>query len=331
MTTLLANRPNSRALALIALRFAPLMLFVALCIVFATLSDRFLSLANFRNILAQSTHVAVMAIGMTFVLLVRGVDLSVGSVMYLVAVAMGLYLSGVPLFLSIPAIVLIGAAFGAINASFITGLNIASFIVTLATLFVFRGLALYLSGTKMVFQSDTVQTLGRSSFLGIPWAIWIAAAVAGAAWVTLTQTPYGRQIYAVGADPESAAKAGIKVRPIIFSVFCICGACAAIGALISVSQVGAAAATFGYQEEFPVIAASVLGGTSLFGGRGGVFGSIFGAVLVQTTANGLVMLNADPYLYPLVNSLIIFIAAWVDGRRRLMTERIEQRKIRVET
>jgi len=328
--TSLVNGLNSRALALIALRFAPLMLFVALCIVFGALSDRFLSLANFRNILAQSTHVAVMAIGMTFVLLVRGVDLSVGSVMYLVAVAMGLYLSGLPLALSIPAIVLIGAAFGAVNACFVTGLRIASFIVTLATLFIGRGFALYLSETKMVFQSDTVQTLGRSSFLAIPWAIWIAAAVACAAWVTLTQTPYGRQIYAVGADPDSAAKAGIRVQPIVFSVFCICGACAAIGALISVSQVGAAAATFGYQEEFPVIAAAVLGGTSLFGGRGGVFGSIFGAVLVQTTANGLVMLNADPYLYPLVNSLIIFIAAWVDGRRRLMTERIEQRKIRVE-
>ena len=324
------NRLNARSLVLIALRLAPLMLFVVLCVAFGLLSDRFLSLANFRNILTQSTHVAVMAIGMTFVLLVRGVDLSVGSVMYLVAVTMGLYLSDVPLFLSIPAIVLIGAAFGAINACFITGLRIASFIVTLATLFIGRGFALYLSETKMVFQSDTVQTLGRSSFLGLPWAIWIAAVVACAAWVTLTQTPYGRQIYAVGADPDSAAKAGIRVQPIIFSVFCICGACAAIGALISVSQVGAAAATFGYQEEFPVIAAAVLGGTSLFGGRGGVFGSIFGAVLVQTTANGLVMLNANPYLYPLVNSLIIFVAAWVDGRRRLMTERIEQRKIRVE-
>jgi ribose transport system permease protein len=324
------TRLDSRILVLILLRLAPLILFALLCVVFGLLSDRFLSIANFRNILTQSTHVAVMAIGMTFVLLVRGVDLSVGSVMYLVAVVMGLYLSGVSLFVAIPAIILIGATFGAINACFITGLRIAPFIVTLATLFIGRGFTLYLSETKMVFQSDTVQTLGRSSFCGLPWAIWIAAAVACVAWVTLTQTPYGRQIYAVGADPDSAAKAGIRVQPIIFSVFCICGACAAIGALISASQVGAAAATFGYQEEFPVIAAAVLGGTSLFGGRGGVFGSIFGAVLVQTTANGLVMLNANPYLYPLVNSVIIFIAAWVDGRRRLMTERIEQRKIRVE-
>jgi ribose transport system permease protein len=317
---------NSRTLILIVLRLAPLMLFAILCIAFGLLSDRFLSLANFRNILTQSTHVAVMAIGMTFVLLVRGVDLSVGSVMYLVAVVMGLYLSDV----SIPVIMLIGAAFGAINACFIIGLRIAPFIVTLATLFIGRGFALYLSETKMVFQSDTVQALGRTSFFGLPWAIWIAAVVAVVAWITLTQTPYGRQIYAVGADPDAAGKAGIRVQAIMFSVFCICSVCAAIGALISVSQVGAASATFGYQEEFPVIAAAVLGGTSLFGGRGGVFGSIFGAVLVQTTSNGLVMLNANPYLYPLVNSLIIFIAAWVDGRRRLMTERLEQRKIRVE-
>jgi hypothetical protein len=115
------NRLDSCNLLLIALRLAPLMLFAVLCVVFGLLSDRFLSLANFRNILTQSTHVAVMAIGMTFVLLVRGVDLSIGSVMYLVAVVMGLYLSEVSLFAAVPAILLIGAAFGAINACFITG------------------------------------------------------------------------------------------------------------------------------------------------------------------------------------------------------------------
>jgi ribose transport system permease protein len=321
---------NRQRFALLALRFAPLLLFVVLVVAFGSLSDRFLTFANLRNIVTQATHVAVMAIGMTFVLLVRGVDLSVGSVMYLAVVVLGLYLPDLPLAISIPAILLIGVAFGAINAWFTTYLRIAAFMTTLATLFIGRGLALYLSETKMVFQSDTVQTLGRSSALGVPWAIWILAAVAAIAWVVLTQTPYGRQIYAVGADPDAAAKAGIRVKAIVFSVFCICSGCAAIGALISVAQVGAASATFGYQSEFPVIAAAVLGGTSLFGGRGGVLGSIFGAVLVQTTENGLVMLNADPYLYPLVNSTIIFIAAWVDGQRTVITERLEQRKIRVE-
>jgi predicted ABC-type sugar transport system permease subunit len=153
-----------------------------------------------------------------------------------------------------------------------------------------------------------------------------------------TNVPAPRRDCATPSErrPAIASRTTLRLTPkrsdqaITFSVFCICSVCAAIGALISVSQVGAASATFGYQEEFPVIAAALLGGTSLFGGRGGVFGSIFGAVLVQTTSNGLVMLNANPYLYPLVNSVIIFIAAWVDGRRRLMTERLEQHKIRVE-
>lgn len=321
---------HNRRIILALLKNAPLIMFVVLLIAFSLLTDSFLSFANFRNIVTQATPVAVMAIGMTFVLLVRGVDLSIGSTMYLVAVVMGLYLADLPLALSLPLILLLGLAFGAVNAFFVTRFHIAPFIVTLATLFIGRGLALYLSETKMVFQSDTVQTLGRSSALGVPWAIWIMLVVALVAWVVLAQTPYGRQIYAVGADPDAAAKAGIRVRPIVFSVFCICGVCAAVGALISVSQIGAASATFGFQKEFPVIAAAVLGGTSLFGGRGGVFGSIFGAVLVQTTENGLVMMNADPYLYPLVNALIIFVAAWVDGRRTAITERLERRKIRVE-
>ena len=149
------------------------MLFAILCVAFGLAADRFLSLANFRNILAQSTHVAVMAIGMTFVLLVRGVDLSVGSVMYLVAVTMGLYLPDLPLFVSIPAIILIGAAFGAINAAFVTGLRIAPFIVTLATLFIGRGFALYLSETRMVFHSHSGYWVSKSSFftcISVGWS-----------------------------------------------------------------------------------------------------------------------------------------------------------------
>ena len=131
--------------------------------------------------------------------------------------------------------------------------------------------------------------------------------------MVLRETTFGRQIYAVGADPEAAAKAGIDVRRIVFSVYCICGVCAAIGGIVSASQVAAASSTFGYQKEFPVIAAAVLGGTSLFGGRGGVLGTVFGAVLIQTVENGLVMINADPYVYPLVISAIIFIAVLVDS------------------
>jgi ribose transport system permease protein len=319
------NRP-----LLALLRFAPLLLFALLFVSFGVASDRFLTVVNLRNIVTQASHTAIMAIGMTFTLLVRGVDLSVGSAMYLAAVVLGLYLRGLPLALAMPVLMLIGCAFGALNAVFVTRLRIAPFIVTLSALFIGRGLALWLSDTKDVYQSDLVLRLGRDSALGVPWAIWFLLAVVAVAWSVLTQTPYGRQIYAVGADPEAAAKAGIRVRSVVFSVYCICSVCAVIGGVVSVSQVGSASATFGYQEEFPVIAAAVLGGTSLFGGRGGVLGSVFGAILVQTTENGLVMLDANPYLYPLVVAGIIFLAALLDGRRTALVERLERRTIRVE-
>ncbi len=317
-------------LALLALQGAPLLLFLVLIALFGALSPRFLTPVNFLNVLTQSAHVAVVATGMTFVLLVGGIDLSVGSCMYLAVAVLGLYLKSWPLAFSVPIVLLIGLAYGALNAWFITRLRVAAFITTLATLFVGRGLALYLTGTHLVFMSDAVLRAGRSSFAGLPWALWSFLAVVAVAWTVLRQTPYGRQIYAVGADPDAAAKAGLDVRRILFSVYCISGVCAAAGGLVSISQVAAASSTFGYQQEFPVIAAAVLGGTSLFGGRGGIPGTVFGTVLIQTVQNGLVMINANPYLYPLVISVIIFLAVLVDSQRTEILERMERRQIRVE-
>ena len=155
--------------------------------------------------------------------------------------------------------------------------------------------------------------------LGIPSAIWIFLRSSSAAWVTLRHTTFGRQIYAVGADPEAAAKAGIACQAIaVRGLLHLRRLRRRSAALVSAARCGAASSTFGFKKEFPVIAAAVLGGTSLFGGRGGVVGTVFGAVLIQTVENGLVMTNADPYVYPLIISVIIFIAALVDGRRRLM-------------
>jgi ribose transport system permease protein len=315
---------------LLLLQNAPLLLFIVLIVIFGLMSGRFLTPTNFVNILIQAAHIAIIGIGMTFVLLIAGIDLSVGATMYVSAAVLGIYLKGLPAVLSFPLTALIGLAFGAVNAWFITRLRVAAFITTLATLFIGRGLGLYLSDTKMVFFNDEILTFGRSSYLGIPSAIWAFAAVFAIAFVVLRETTFGRQIYAIGADPEAAAKAGINVRRIVFAVYCICGLCAAIGGIVSASQVAAASSTFGFQKEFPVIAAAVLGGTSLFGGRGGVVGTVFGAVLIQTVENGLVMLNANPYLYPLIISSIIFIAVFIDSSRTAILERLERRKIRVE-
>jgi ribose transport system permease protein len=134
----------------------------------------------------------------------------------------------------------------------------------------------------------------------------------------------------VGQDPAAAAKAGLKVPLILFGVYAISGVCAALGGLVSLTQVAAASSTFGFQKEFPVIAAAVLGGTSLFGGRGTVVGTAFGALLIQTVETGLVMSNTDPYAYPLVIAGIIFLAVLVDAQRTRIAARLNRRKIRID-
>lgn len=321
---------DANRLRLLVLQNAPLLLFVLLIATFAILSERFLTPTNFLNILAQAAHIAIIAIGMTFVLLVAGIDLSVGANMYASCIVVALYMKGMHPVFGFTVAGMLGLLFGAFNALMIVKLRVPAFIATLSTLFIGRAIALYLSGVKMIGFGREILLLGRSSFLGVPAAIWIFLAVFLIAWIVLRQTTFGRQIYAVGADPEAAKKAGIDVPKILFAVYCICGLLAGIGGMVSATQVAAASSTFGFQKEFPVIAAAVLGGTSLFGGRGGVVGTVFGAVLIQTVENGLVMTNADPYVYPLIISAIIFIAVLVDSIRTGMLERLERRKIRVE-
>lgn len=321
---------TSTRASLAILRLAPALLFVAVVVLFALLSPRFLDARNFANILTQSANVAIIAVGMTFVLLLAGVDLSVGAAMYVCAAVAGLYFKDLPAPAAMALMVSVGALFGAVNALFIVGLGIAAFVVTLATLFIGRGLALHLSETKMVFAGDAVLAFGQGAFLGISYAVWTMAVVLLIAFWVQQSTPYGRYLYAIGADRDGARKAGIPVRRVIFATYVLCGALAGLGGFISFSQVAAASSGFGLQKEFPVIAAAVLGGTSLFGGRGSVLGSVFGAILIQTVQNGLVLLNANPYLYPLVISAIIFIAVLLDSQRTRILARLTRRRIRIE-
>ncbi|WGF90122.1 ABC transporter permease [Marinivivus vitaminiproducens] len=317
-------------LRLFLLQYASLILFLAVILVFSLLSARFFAVQNFLNILIQASHVAILGTGMTFVLLVAGIDLSVGAVMYLSVALLGTYFVGLPTLGSLALCALFGLIFGLVNAFFIVGVRVAAFITTLATLFIGRGIALFVTETKMVFYDSTILSLGRTSFLGIAWALWVAAAVFVVAWITLTQTRFGRQIYAVGENPDAAKKAGINVPVILLAVYAISGTLAGIAGFVSITQVGAASPTFGIEKEFAAIAAAVLGGTSLFGGRGGLIGTLFGAVLIQTVNNGLVIVNANPYVYPLVTALIIFLAVLVDSQRSRLLEAMNRRTIRVE-
>lgn len=323
---------STNRLALAALKNAPLILFAVVLIFFAYLSPKFIEPRNLLNILVQSSSIAVVAAGMTFVLLTAGIDLSVGSIMFVAAVFAGkMMLAGQPLALAFGVILLIGLVFGAVNAFFITRLKVIAFIVTLATLYIGRGFGLLLSETRAMNLPEALLQVGAARPLGIPLPVLIFGVVFLVGHVVLTRTAFGRQLYAVGNDAAAARKAGINVAQVLFAVYLISGFCAALGGLVSVAQLGAVSPTFGNQREFAAVAAAVIGGTSLFGGRGGLIpGTMLGAILIQTVENGLVIVNADPYLYPLMMGAIIFLAVLIDSFRHAQLLKLGRSKIRAE-
>jgi ribose transport system permease protein len=312
------------------LRRASALIFLAALAVFSSLSPRFLAGSNFLNILIQSASTAIVATGMTFVMLTAGIDLSVGSVMFVSAALAGkLALDGQPLWLVCLTILIAGTLYGVFNALCVTWLRIIPFIVTLATLYFGRGFGLWLTETRAMNLPESILRIGSARVVGVPFPVVTLALVVVTAHLILTRASFGRQIYAVGADAEAARKAGIRVGHIQFAVYVISGFCAALGGLVSIAQLGAVSPTFGNQREFAAIAAAALGGVSLFGGRGAVLpGTLLGALLIQTIENGLVIANADPYLYPLVMSAIIFVAALFDSLRNKHLRRSQRRVIR---
>jgi ribose/xylose/arabinose/galactoside ABC-type transport system permease subunit len=176
----------------------------------------------------------------------------------------------------------------------------------------------------------SVLEFGRLSVFGVPLPVIVFALVVLAAWVVLTRTQFGRQIYAVGNDADAARKAGINVDWVTARVYVISSACAALAGFVLIAQIGRLDQAFGEGREFDVIAAAVLGGTSLFGGIGSAFSAVVGATLIQTVKAGLVFTGVNLYLQPIVLGLIIFIAVLVDSLRTRFRERIGQRMIRIE-
>jgi ribose transport system permease protein len=309
-------------------RWISLAIFVSLIASFGLLSPRFLTVDNLGAILVQSSWLIVVALGMNLVLLTAGVDLSVGAAMYLAAVAVGLGLPDAPVLVCLLAAIVVGGAFGAFNASLIVGLGLPAFIVTLATIFVGRGVGLFFSSTRIVYASSPVADFGRASIGGIPIPLLLAACAVLVGWVLLNRTAVGPYIRSIGADAEGARRVGVPIRAVTWSVYVSCGAFAGLAGFISLSQTSAASGAFGQNAEFLAIAAAVLGGTSLFGGRGNLWAPVIGAVLIMTVQNGLVMINANPYVYPVITGAVIFIAALFDSIRSRVQARLERRAIR---
>jgi ribose transport system permease protein len=208
-------------------------------------------------------------------------------------------------------------------------LRLLPFIVTLAVLYAGRGLGLLLTQTRAMNLPESVLRLGAGRLLGLPSPVWILVALLAATQFTLSRTQFGRQLYACGNNLEAARRAGVRTERVLAVAYVVSSCCAALGAVVSLAQLGAVSPTFGNQREFAAIAAAVLGGTSLFGGRGTVFpGAALGAILIQTVESGLVIVNADPYLYPLVQAAVIFLAVLLDSLRHAAMKRLEVRKVR---
>ena len=305
--------PLSRLLDL-----APVALFVLVLGVFGMMSRAFRTAGNLTQILVQSASTVVVGTGMTFVLIAGGVDLSVGAVMFVgAAIAGKMMLGGQPLPLCLLAMLAVGAAGGAINAILTTRLRLVAFLATLATLYIGRGVGRWITQTRAMNLPDSFLALGSSKWLGIPMPLWIAGTVVVVAQLVLSHTPFGRRLFAVGNNAEAARKAGLRPDRILAVVYVLCGTCAGAGGVLALSQLGSVSPKFGELYEFDAITAAVLGGTSLFGGRGNVLpGTVLGAVLLKGIFNGLVIVQADPYLYPLITSAIIFGAVLLDGLRR---------------
>ncbi|MEJ8475286.1 ABC transporter permease [Roseibium algae] len=323
--------------------------FVALILVFcffAIAAPNFLSAAN---VLIMSKHVALnafLAIGMTFVIITGGIDLSVGSIVGLCAMVAGwLVLYGIdPGFgwsiqfntIEICLIVMaVGIAVGVINGLLITRLSVAPFIATLGTLYVARGAALLLSngGTfpnltgNAEYGSDSFRVLGAGEVIGIPVSIWLMVVVALISAYVARRTPLGRHIYAVGGNERGAALSGVKVNRVKMAVYMFSGFCAALVGLIIASQLQAAHPATGETFELNAIAAAVLGGTSMSGGRGRIIGTVIGAFVIGILSDGLVMMGVSSFWQTVIKGVVIIAAVVIDqAQQKLQAKMVMQQQ-----
>jgi ribose transport system permease protein len=313
------------------LRHTSLLLFILVFLFFGSQSSRFFQLENILNIIKNAAFTGVVAVGMTFVLLTGGIDLSVGSIIYLSALCAGLFMQqGFEVVPGLIVALLIGALFGVINAFCIVKLKIAPFIVTLATLVAGRGLGTAITESHAIDYPRSVLNFGVSSVLGIPLPVIVFVAVVMTAHFVLTRSQFGRQLYAVGNDVEAAKKAGINTDHLTFLAYVVSGLCAALGGFILIAQIGRLTQPFGEGKELEVIAAAVLGGVSLFGGLGSAFGAVIGSVLIQMVQTGLVFMAVNLYLQPMIQAAIIFLAVFLDSLRSSRLAKFKRRHIRTE-
>jgi ribose/xylose/arabinose/galactoside ABC-type transport system permease subunit len=291
---------------------------------FCVESPEFRTKSNVLLILLQVSVTGILAIGVLFTILTAGIDLSVGSLLAVAGMFSALFAQQDSSLLFLPAAfmipLIIGLFGGAINGAVIAGAGVNPLIVTLGTLTAYRGFVVWFRVNPIYNLSPAYRAIGQSSLAAIPVPVLIFLGTAVLAAIVLNLTRFGRHVYAVGGNEEAARAAGINVRMVKLCVYMISGVCAGLGGLVFTSRLGAAQAISGQGFELQAIAAVVVGGASLFGGRGTVSKTLVGALIIGVLFNGLVMLNVSSPVQQMVIGSIIIAAVWFDGVMRKVKE-----------
>ena len=290
---------------------------IVVAVVFSLVTDTFLTQLNLLNIVRQIAPLMIVAVAMTFVITTGGIDLSVGSTLALVnalaAISLG---ANVPWPVVVILMLLAGSAIGVVQGYFVAYEGIPPFIVTLAGLSMIRGLALLLTrGYSIPIDPDSpFNEIGRGWLAGVPLPAILAVAVLIVGYIVFDETAFGRYVTGIGANAEAVRRAGVNTRRITLMVYVISGAAAALAGIIIAARLGSGSSNAGVGFELDVIAAVVLGGTSLFGGRGTMTGTLLGGLTVAVIGNGLILSHVSPFLAPIVTGAIILIAIWLNFR-----------------
>ncbi len=306
-------------------KFQSVIALLLMCVVLSFLSDRFLTGENAWNVMRQISVNLIISVGMTLVILTGGIDLSVGSVLALAGAVtagmlqfgaeftdMNLYI-GFTLLGALLGGTLSGAVLGWFNGFMITRFKVPPFVATLAMLTIARGLTMLLTGGfPITGLGEQMAFIGTGWFLGIPMPVWISAVIVAGAVLLTNRTKLGRHIYAIGGNETAARLSGLKIKRVKVIVYSIAGAMAGLGGIIVTSRLDSAQPNAGAGFELDSIAAVVIGGTSLSGGKGTILGTVQGALIIGILNNGLVLLNVSPFWQQVIKGLVILLAVVIE-------------------
>ena len=301
-------------------KYMALIALIILVILITVMNPQFIAPNNLLNLLRQASVNALIAFGMTFVILTGGIDLSVGSVLaFTGAIVAEMILQGVPAWLAALSGILIGAVLGAINGLFVAYGKIAAFIATLATMTIWRGATYVFTGGNPVTggkmnTSFFFQYIGQGYLFGIPFPVIITLVAFIIAYILLHKTAFGRKTFALGGNEKAAFVAGVKTKKILIIIYTISGLLAALAGLILTSRLGSAQPDAGMGYEMDAVASTVIGGASLSGGKGRMSGTLVGALLIATLSNGMNLLGINSFYQQIVKGVVILIAVLIDSQ-----------------